>query len=238
MIKSSELDTKCFFITGTDTDSGKTICSKALLETASALGYSTVAYKPIAAGCETINKQLCNSDALLLKTSSSVKLNYTEVNPIAFEPAIAPHIAASIENKFIDFNLLTNGLNTLKSKSADLCFIEGAGGWRLPVDNTRYLSDWVVEQNLDVILVVGMKLGCLNHAILTYQAIIQDGLNVVGWIANSPMQKMPYYDDNLNTLKAQIQSPLIAELTHLDDPVKNNLTEYVNHAEFTMMIER
>lgn len=230
--------TKNYFITGTDTDCGKTICTKALLETASALGYSTVAYKPISAGCENIGKQLVNDDALILQTYSSVELHYNEVNPIAFKSAIAPHIAAAVENRFIDFNLLTQGLNNLKNKKADLCFIEGAGGWRLPIDNTRYLSDWVIDQKLDVILVVGMKLGCLNHAILTYQSIIQDGLNVIGWIANSSTEKMPHYQENLDTLKQQIKSPLIAEFEPLDEPRNSNLSEYVNHEMFTAIIER
>ena len=230
--------TKSYFITGTDTDCGKTICTKALLEAGRALGYSTIAYKPIAAGCENVGKQLVNGDALILQTYSSIKANYNEVNPIAFQSAIAPHIAAKLENRFIDFNLLTNGLNNLKNKNADLCFIEGAGGWRLPVDNTRYLSDWVIDQRLDVILVVGMKLGCLNHAILTYQSIIQDGGNVIGWFANSSTEKMPYYQENLETLKQQIKSPLIGELCQLDDPIKNDLSKYVNHAEFTIMSER
>jgi dethiobiotin synthetase len=95
--------------------------------------------------------------------------------------------------------VLNKGLYHLQTKNADLCFIEGAGGWRLPVGDSRYLSDWVINQHLDVILAVNMKLGCLNHAILTYQAIIQDGLNVLGWIANSRVEQMPYGNLPINS---------------------------------------
>ena len=230
--------TKCIFITGTDTDCGKTVSTKALLETADALGLSTVAYKPIAAGCEFIDDQLQNSDALTLQKNSSLALQYSEVNPIAFEAPIAPHIAAFLTQTYIDFNVISCGLRHLKTMNADLCFIEGAGGWRLPIDNERYLSDWVIDQKLDVILVVGMKLGCLNHAVLTYQSILQDGLNVIGWVANSASAKMPYYHENLTTLNEAINAPLIAEISYLDNIEDINLTEHVNHAAFSLMIEQ
>ncbi|MCK5819616.1 MAG: dethiobiotin synthase [Psychromonas sp.] len=230
--------TKKIFITGTDTDCGKTICCKALLETAAALNLSTVVYKPIAAGCFNMAGQLCNADVLILKTHCSIPLHYREINPIAFKPSIAPHIAASIEKSSIDFDVMSKGLDHLETKNADFCFIEGAGGWRLPIGDSRFLSDWVIHQDLDVILVVDMKLGCLNHAILTYQAIIQDGLNVLAWIANSSVEQMPYYQHNLSSLSKVIKSPLLAEIKHLEAPLEANLSVLVDHDIFYTLLKR
>jgi len=231
-------NTKNIFITGIDTDCGKTVCCKALLDTAGALNLSTIAYKPISAGCIEIAGQLSNADALILQAHCSMPLQYHEINPIAFKPSIAPHIAALIENTFIDFNVINKGFDHLQTKNADLCFIEGVGGWRLPLDDSRYLSDWVINQHLDVILVVDMKLGCLNHAILTYQAIIQDGLNVTAWIANSSVEQMPYYQENILSLLKVIKSPLLAQIKHLKAPSDVNLSEYVDHGLFRSLVKR
>lgn len=225
-------NTKNIFITGTDTDCGKTICCKALLETAAALNLSTVAYKPVSAGCFNMAGQLCNADSLILKTYCSIPLHYREINPIAFEPNIAPHIAAFMEKTSIDFDVMSKGLDHLETKNADLCFIEGAGGWRLPISDSEFLSDWVIQQDLDVILVVDMKLGCLNHAILTYQTIIQDGLNVLAWIANSSVEQMPYYQHNLSSLSKAIKSPLLAQIKHVEAPLEADLSVLVDHDIF------
>ncbi len=134
--------------------------------------------------------------------------------------------------------MLNKGLYHLQTKNADLCFIEGAGGWRLPVGDSRYLSDWVINQHLDVILVVNMKLGCLNHAILTYQAIIQDGLNVLGWIANSRVEQMPYYQQNILSLSSIIKSPLLAQIKHLKAPTEVNLSMHVDHGILRTLVNR
>ena len=219
---------KTFFITGTDTDVGKTICCKALLQAANKQNLSTLAYKPIAAGCEITEAGLRNEDALILQQNSSVAVPYQAVNPIAFELPIAPHIAADLTNKPIDIDLISQGLRNLQQKSADLLIVEGAGGWRLPINNKQMLSEWVVEQKLPVILVVGMKLGCLNHAVLTYETIINDGLNVVGWIANQIQPDMPYYQENLQLLTEKIAAPKIAEILFRDDINEVDLAQFVN----------
>jgi len=219
---------KTFFITGTDTDVGKTICCKALLQAANKQNISTLAYKPIAAGCELTVSGLRNEDALILQNSCNVELPYQAVNPISFALAIAPHIAAELEEKPIQIPIISQGLQNLQQKNADLLIVEGAGGWRLPLNNEQMLSDWVVEQNLPVILVVGMKLGCLNHAFLTYETIINDGLNVVGWIANQLQTDMPYYQQNLQLLSAKIDAPMIAEIPYLSDINERDLAEFVN----------
>ncbi|WP_354624445.1 dethiobiotin synthase [Psychromonas sp. MME2] len=217
-----------FFVTGTDTDVGKTICCKALLQSANRQQLTTLAYKPIAAGCQLTQQGLRNQDAITLQTHSSIKLAYEAINPIAFEPPIAPHIAADILAQPIDVNLITSGLHKLQAQAAEIILVEGAGGWRLPINNTQMLSDWVISQRLPVILVVGMKLGCLNHALLTYQAIINDGLEVVGWIANQLQSDMPFYTENVAFLSENIKAPKIAEIPYIDNVDSKDLANFVN----------
>lgn len=217
-----------YFVTGTDTDVGKTVCCVALLQAANQQGLTTLAYKPIAAGCAPTEVGLRNEDALILQKNSSISIDYQLVNPISYQDPIAPHIAAERENRPISLDRITIGLQQLQHHQADLLIVEGAGGWHLPINNEQLLSQWVIEQNLPVILVVGMKLGCLNHAMLTYQSLINDGLKVVGWIANKLATEMPFYQQNLQWLKQKISVPLIAELPSLDCPVQSNLAQYVN----------
>ncbi len=226
MVKHQQSNT--YFVTGTDTDVGKTICCKALLQAAGKQNLSTLAYKPIAAGCELTADGLRNEDALILQKNCSVEASYQAINPISFALPIAPHIAAEIENRPIQSALISQGLKALQEKDADLLIVEGAGGWRLPLNEKQMLSDWVIEQNLPVILVVGMKLGCLNHAILTYETIINDGLNVVGWIANQLQADMPYYQQNLQMLSAKIDAPMIAQIPYLSDINQVDLAQFVN----------
>jgi dethiobiotin synthetase len=220
--------TKTYFVTGTDTDVGKTVCCDALLQAAKLQGKSTVAYKPIAAGCEETENGLRNEDALILQNSSTIKVDYELINPIAFIEAIAPHIAAEINNAPIKIETITQGLQTLQDKNPDLLIVEGAGGWSLPLNNELLLSEWVVQQQLPVILVVGMKLGCLNHALLTYQAIINSGLKVVGWIANQIQSEMPFYQQNLKLLSHKLDAPMIAEIPYLKDWDNTSLAKFVD----------
>jgi len=216
-----KLDQKIFFITGTDTDVGKTICCKTLLQAANQQQLTTVAYKPIAAGCEMTADGLRNDDALILQQYSNIKLSYHDVNPIAFLQPVAPHIAAKISKTAIKTSQITQGLNNLKKFNSDVILIEGAGGWRLPLNEKETLADWVVEQQFPVILVVGMKLGCLNHALLTYESILHEGLQVVGWIANQLQSDMLYYQQNIDFLTQNIKAPLLAEIPYIKD-VKNS----------------
>ena len=217
-----------YFVTGTDTDVGKTVCCAALLQSAQQQGFSTLAYKPIAAGCEVTEQGLRNEDALILQKNSNVQVNYDLINPVSFKDPIAPHIAAALENQPISTDVISHGMLQLKQQQANVLIIEGAGGWHLPINNEQLLSQWVKEQQLSVILVVGMKLGCLNHAMLTYQAIINDGLKVTGWIANQLSEQMPFYAQNLQWLKQKIDAPLIAEIPTLEKPTEQDLSHYVN----------
>ncbi|MCW8994296.1 MAG: dethiobiotin synthase [Psychromonas sp.] len=219
---------KTFFITGTDTDVGKTICAKALLQAANRQNLLTLAYKPISAGCHITESGLRNDDALILQKNSSIDVPYHAVNPVAFKLPIAPHIAAELENKPIDLDLISQGLHDLQQKNADFVLVEGAGGWRLPIDSQQMLSEWVSRHNLPVILVVGMKLGCLNHALLTYESILNDGLQVAGWIANQLQPDMPGYEQNLRLLSEKIDAPMLAHIPYLSDINEADLAQFVN----------
>ncbi|WP_413698680.1 dethiobiotin synthase [Psychromonas sp. KJ10-10] len=183
---------------------------------------------PLSAGCEQTINGLRNEDALILQNSSSIKVDYDLVNPIAFVEPIAPHIAAENINTAIDLDRVSQGLQVLQDKQADLLLVEGAGGWLLPINNGQVFSEWVIAQQLPVILVVGMKLGCLNHALLTYQNIINSGLKIAGWIANQVQPDMDFYEQNLTFLKQKIDAPMLAEIPHLKDLHNTDLTQFVS----------
>jgi len=217
-----------YFVTGTDTDVGKTVCTKALLQAANKQNKSTLAYKPISAGCAQTEQGLRNEDALILQQSSSVKVAYDAVNPIAYKQPIAPHIAAFENKSKINLTTIDQGLTFLQQQQAQLLLIEGAGGWHLPINNKQLFSEWVIEKQLPVIVVVGLKLGCLNHALLTTQAIQQSGLTIAGWIANHLQDDMPYVAQNINTLKNYIKAPLLAEIPFLQNIEQQDLSQYIN----------
>ncbi|KJG56735.1 dethiobiotin synthetase [Photobacterium kishitanii] len=205
---------KAYFVAGTDTDVGKTVCSCALLNAAKQAGIAMVGYKPIASGSDNTAQGLRNSDALLLQQASSIVVTYDEVNPYTFYRPVSPHIAATEENKAIKFSVLSQGLAALKTKS-ECVLIEGAGGWRVPINNGDYLSSWVKQEQLPVILVVGIKLGCLNHALLTAEAIQADGLTIVGWIANQVHPVTDNYAEMITWLEQQLPGKKIAEIPYI-----------------------
>lgn len=194
------------FITATDTDAGKTYYAKCLTEALVAKGNNVAVYKPIAAGCDKLSDNtLVNEDALCLQQASNCQQSYKAVNPISFEPPIAPHIAANKLQQPIDENVIKQGYQALQG---NINIIEGAGGWRLPLGGGKYFSELVQWMQADVILVVNMKLGCLNHAVLTYQSILSDGLNCLGWVANC-QNEMPYLQENIEELKLLINAPCL-----------------------------
>ena len=220
---------RAFFVTGTDTEVGKTLVTEALLLLLNKKGVLTAGYKPIAAGCKLTAQGLRNEDALALQKHSSIDLSYDEVNPIAFEAAIAPHLAAQDLNEDdtaqpISVDTVREGFISLLQKKPEVLIVEGAGGWRLPLGidfegHPRYLSEFVVERNLSVILVVGMRLGCLNHALLTAECIRNDGLKIAGWVANQVDPDMPFLEKNIESLKMLLDAPFIGTLPRLNTPV-------------------
>lgn len=201
-----------YFVTGTDTEVGKTAMSCALIEAANAAGLRTAAVKPVAAGCDESGQ---NDDALALMAAMSEPLSYQQVNPVALAPAIAPHIAAARAGKRLRADTLAGYCQGVTTGMADFVLVEGAGGWRVPLNERETLADLAVALNFPVILVVSMRLGCINHALLSCEAIAKDGLKVAGWVANTPGDSMSCYEENLATLKTLISAPLLGEVPKL-----------------------
>ena len=208
---------KAYFVTGTDTDVGKTLVAAALLAAVKQQGATSLAIKPVAAGCEVSPQGLQNDDALQLMAQMTEQLDYQQVNPVALEPAIAPHIAAQQAGQMLMLEPLITHCQKVLKKPVDFALIEGAGGWRLPLNDREYLSGLPQALDIPVILVVGMKLGCLNHALLTAEAIEQDGLKLAGWVANCVDQNMSCFDENLQTLKQTFNAPLLGVVPWLND---------------------
>lgn len=207
-----------FFITGTDTDAGKTYVAVALLQGLKVLGYRTVAQKPVAAG---VNDTGFNTDALQLQQQVTEPLSYELVNPYCLTDAVAPHLAAKKAGLCIEPAVLTKELQKLQNVDADIALVEGAGGWLLPLDDNSTMADWVIEQQLPVLLVVGMKLGCLNHALLTVREIERSGLKLLGWVANCIDPDMAYQQENINYLQQQLTAPCLGVLPYQSEPQIN-----------------
>jgi len=203
--------TKRFFITGTDTEVGKTYVSCELLKHYNNKNLSTVALKPIASGC---NDNMQNADALLLQENSSIKLSYDQVNPFAFKEPIAPHIAAQKTGVELSSNNIIESIKPQLNTSSDVIIIEGAGGWDVPLNHQETYSSVVKALDLNVILVVGMKLGCINHAILSAKAILNDDVRLVGWIANCIDPEMSCLNENIDTLKAMLAVPCLGVIKY------------------------
>lgn len=204
-----------FFVTGTDTEIGKTTIAAALLYAAREAGMSTAAAKPVASGCEKTAKGLRNEDALALLEQCSLALSYEDVNPMAFAPAIAPHLAAREAGVVLSVDSLRGAVQHVLDKGADFTVVEGAGGWRVPLSGQASMSDLVVSLKLRVIMVVGVRLGCINHAILTAEAIAADGLELAGWVANVVDPKTSRLDENLATLAERLPAPCLGYVPRL-----------------------
>ncbi|GLR64987.1 dethiobiotin synthase [Marinospirillum insulare] len=220
--------TKAYFLTGTDTDAGKTTMAAGLLYLAQKQQLSTLGMKPIASGSEVNTQGLRNSDALALMAQSSIKRPYQEVNPYAFVPAIAPHIAAKEAGIELKVSDLYKAAQIILHQQADFTLIEGAGGWRVPINNQAFLSDLAIALNLPVILVVGVKLGCINHALLTAQAISSDGLKLAGWVANVIDPNCARLKEVLATLKKQISAPCLGQVPYLEEPSAEKVASYLS----------
>ncbi|KHA60465.1 dethiobiotin synthetase [Vibrio variabilis] len=216
-----------FFIAGTDTDVGKTVASKAILNALAENGLNTIGYKPVAAGSERTEQGFRNSDALYLQSAATVDVAYDDVNPYALELPASPHIAARREGVEINYSVLSAKLAEHKANS-DIVLVEGAGGWRVPVSDSDCLSTWVQQEKLPVVLVVGIKLGCLSHAMLTLDAIKADGLEVVGWVANRVNPGTEHYAEIIEMLEQKIDAPKIGEIPYVPSVKRKGLAKYIN----------
>ncbi|MCB5190370.1 dethiobiotin synthase [Methylobacillus arboreus] len=190
---------QAYFVTGTDTGVGKTMVSSMLIRQFAQRGLRSVGMKPVASGCERQNGQLISEDVTQLLAASNVQLPLSDINPYAFEPAIAPHIAARQAGSQIDLNHIQAAFKRLQAH-ADVVIVEGAGGFYVPLGDQHNIADLAVQLGLPVILVVGMRLGCINHALLTAEAITRRGLTFAGWVANQVDPDMAMLEENLQTL--------------------------------------
>lgn len=200
---------KRYFIAGTDTDTGKTMVACALLAKARGQGLTTAAVKPVAAGCIDTKDGLRNDDAEQLLAQCTLPLYYEQVNPVAFMAPIAPHIAAQQQGQRMQVGRLAGFTSGVLMQGANLTLVEGAGGWRVPVNERETLADLAIALSIPVVLVVGMRLGCINHTLLTVEAITRDGLELAGWVANCIDPQMDELDANVTTLQHRIQAPML-----------------------------
>lgn len=226
---------KRFFITGTDTAVGKTVVSRALLQALAAEGKSVAGYKPVAKGSKETPEGLRNKDALILQSVSTLALPYDAVNPIA----LSEDESSVAHSSPINYGLLTDGLQRL-SGQVDHVVVEGTGGWRSLMNDLRPLSEWVVQEQLPVLMVVGIQEGCINHALLTAQAIANDGLPLIGWVANRINPGLAHYAEIIDVLSKKLPGPLIGELPYLPRAEQRELSQYIDLARLgeVMAVDR
>ncbi|MDM8564498.1 dethiobiotin synthase [Candidatus Halobeggiatoa sp. HSG11] len=202
------------FITGTDTEIGKTWCTLALIQYFKEKNLHVAGMKPIASGCHYSIDGLRNDDAEQILDLTGLNIPYNMVNPYPFEPPIAPHIAAKQTGQLIDLNKIIINYKKLQAQ-ADIVVVEGFGGWRVPINADLTIKDMVLVMKTPVILVVGIRLGCINHALLTAEAIIQDGCYLVGWIANF-IDKNFIDQQSIDTISDYLSVPLLAQMPYLE----------------------
>ncbi len=217
---------KKYFVSGTDTNVGKTLLTTALIKAAQAAGKTALGIKPVSAGCELDDDIWKNDDAIQLQEASSVELPYEQINPLALKEPMAPHIAATNEGINVDAVSLCRHIDSLPE--ADLTFIEGAGGWLVPLNDDETMADIAIGLQTEVILVVGLRLGCINHALLSMAAIEQAGLKVAGWIANTIDPQMAALDENITSLEHRINAPLLGIIPFMHNPAAEAAAELLN----------
>ena len=226
--------TKAFFVTGTDTEIGKTLVSSALVYAMAQRGWVSVGMKPVAAGAELIDGVWCNEDVQALCAVSNVAaLDELAVliNPYLFRLPAAPHIAAREEGREIDLALIMNSYHALAAK-VEAMVVEGVGGFCVPLNSSHDTADMAQQLQLPVILVVGMRLGCISHALLSVEAIAARGLKLVGWVANSAHSEMAFFQDNLTALRERIDAPLLGCIPHL---AQATAAQAAQHLDLTIL---
>ncbi|HEY5682563.1 MAG TPA: dethiobiotin synthase [Sulfuricaulis sp.] len=202
-----------WFITGTDTGVGKTQVSCILLRALVGAGKSAVGMKPVASGCHATESGWRSDDALELIQAGSVSIDYADVNPYALASACAPQFAAQEMGVEIRLEKILDSFERLKEKSSWVV-VEGVGGWRVPLGEVLTMADVARDMQLPVILVIGLRLGCLNHALLTVEAIRRDGLELAGWVANAIDPTMTHAQENIQALEKRLPAPLLGSFPY------------------------
>ncbi|MCG7960147.1 MAG: dethiobiotin synthase [Candidatus Thiodiazotropha taylori] len=203
------------FITGTDTGCGKTEVTLGLMHKLQQRGEQVVGMKPIASGAADTDQGLRNEDALRIQAQSGLELPYQQVNPFVFQPAIAPHLAAFQTGESIHISDIVDGYQSL-AEGAEHVLVEGVGGWHVPLGDQDTLADLARALELPVVMVVGMRLGCLNHALMTAECMLNAGVTFAGWVANQVEPEMAAREENLATLRTWLPAPCLGEIPYLE----------------------
>ncbi|OQP35202.1 dethiobiotin synthase [Pantoea latae] len=214
---------KNLFITGTDTAVGKTVVSRALLQYFARAGLSAVGFKPVARNAVQSAEGLRSKDALVLQSSSTLALPYDAINPLIYEE----DEVSTRPREPVDYALLSRGLQQLEQQ-AECVIVEGTGGWRSLMHDAKPLSGWVAQHQIPVVLVVGIKQGCLSHALLTAEAIKRDGLPLAGWVANRINPGLAHYAELIAVLSDSVDAPLLGELPYLPRAEQRELSGYLD----------
>ena len=204
---------KALFITGTDTDCGKTYAACAIMCAYKALGYKVVGFKPVASGSTYVDGALVNEDVELLIEHANVELPANIINPYIFEPPISPHFAARQSGQRIEPQHIEMAFRHCQ-EAADIVVVEGAGGWRVPLDEGFDIAALSKQLNIPVVVVCGLRLGCINHTLLTINDIRRSDVPIFAWVANQISATYEYVDDTIATIQSAVSVPLLAKLEY------------------------
>ena len=225
-----------YFITGTDTNIGKTVITCSLIAKLIEKGFRVGGMKPVAAGCHMEDGYMISDDVKKIVEVSNVNLNINEINPYQFEPPIAPHISFKKNKKDIDIHLIKKHLRSFETEM-DYLFIEGVGGYAVPLTENFSTADLIKALDVPIILVVGMKLGCINHALLTVESILNKKQKLSGWVANQIDEHMLAYDENVSFLKEMIKAPCLGEVPYLKDFDPFNASKFLDTAKLNDKVD-
>ncbi|MCL1886360.1 MAG: dethiobiotin synthase [Betaproteobacteria bacterium] len=215
------------FVTGTDTGVGKTLVTCALIHTLSQQGMITAGMKPIAAGSTLQNHEWHNEDTDAIIRASSIRLPSTLVTPYLLKAAVSPHIAAHLENTVIEWTRINDSYNQIREK-VDAILVEGIGGFKVPLSENFDVADLAVQFGLPVVVVVGLRLGCLNHALLTIESVLSRKLTLAGWVANHIDPTMRYDAENIALLESRIPAPRLATIPYIKNASFIEAAKYFN----------
>jgi len=207
---------QAYFVTGTDTEVGKTWVTLGLMSALQATGLTVAGMKPIASGCSVTEFGLRNDDAIKIRMQASHEAAYDDINPYSYELPIAPHIAAKQIGETIQLHIIDTSYRRL-SERADAIVVEGIGGWRVTFGKGLQTKDLVKHLQIPVILVVGLRLGCINHALLSVEAMVADGVQIMGWVSNHIDPSYLEAQETLALLSEAIPAPLLGEIPHLGE---------------------
>jgi dethiobiotin synthetase len=223
------------FVAGTDTGVGKTLAACALLAALNEQGVRAVGMKPVAAGAECVDGVWRNEDVEALRAASSFQPAEEALNPYLFREAVAPHLAARRKGVAIRIPRILEAYAQLAGQ-ADLVLVEGAGGWLVPLDERHDMADLARALDLPVLLVVGMRLGCLNHALLSAEAIARRGLRLAGWLANRIDPDMALYEDNLASLATRLGMPPLAEFPYRRPAAWRDMARFIARPRLSALL--